>query len=259
VTPDFPAGTREERIVKLNGKVAIVTGGGAGIGLAIVQRFVAEGAKVVAADVTESGVASAATVPGVVSLRADVTQQADIDALVAAARKLGRIDILVNNAGIVDRFLPAGEMTDEVWDRVMAVNLTGPMKLCRAVIPGMVEQGSGVIVNVASIAGVVGGLGGAAYTASKHGLIGLTENIASSYLGTGIRCVGLAPGAIDTGISLGGEPSERGMAMIQRRLAANPPHGVAEQMANAVLFLASDEASFVNGTTLIADGGWVAG
>ncbi|MFM9106262.1 MAG: SDR family NAD(P)-dependent oxidoreductase [Chloroflexota bacterium] len=232
---------------------------GAGIGLAIARRLSAEGARVVAADVSDEAVRRAAEVPGAVSLKADVTRQADIDALVAAARRLGRIDILVNNAGIVDRILPVGEMTDEVWDRVLAVNLTGPMKLARAVIPGMVDAGGGVIVNVSSVAGIVGGLGGAAYTASKHGLNGLTANIASSYLGTGVRCVGLAPGAIATGISIGGEPSERGMAMVNRRMSDNPPSGVAEQMADAVAFLASDEASFVNGTTLVADGGWIAG
>jgi NAD(P)-dependent dehydrogenase (short-subunit alcohol dehydrogenase family) len=244
--------------MKLAGKVAIVTGGGAGIGLAIVQRFAAEGATVISGDVTETGIAAAAAIEGVTSLRSDVSQQADIDALVAAAMEHGKIDILVNNAGIVDRFLPAGEMTDEVWDRVVAVNLTGPMKLSRAVIPSMLEAGSGVIINVSSIAGTTGGLGGAAYTSSKHGLIGLTQNTAAMYGRDGIRCVGLAPGAIATGISLGGDPSERGMAMLNRSIATPPPTGNAEQMADVVLFLASDEASFVNGTTLIADGGWMA-
>ncbi|MGI9254397.1 MAG: SDR family oxidoreductase [Thermomicrobiales bacterium] len=244
--------------MRLEGKVAIVTGVGAGIGLAIAQRFVREGAKVIAGDLTETAVAAAAAVPGVVSVKADVSRQADIDALVAEALKFGKLDILVNNAGIVDRFLPVGEMTDEVWDHVLAVNLTGPMKLSRAAIPHMLKAGKGVIVNVASVAGVVGGLGGAAYTSSKHALIGLTENIAASYGADGIRCVGVAPGAIATGISLGGDPSERGMAMLTKRMMGGPPSGVADDMANVVLFLASDEASFVNGSTLVADGGWTA-
>jgi NAD(P)-dependent dehydrogenase (short-subunit alcohol dehydrogenase family) len=243
---------------RLDGKIAIITGAGSGIGLAMTTRFIAEGARVVAADITEAGLARLRDLTGATPVRADVTVQADIDHLVATAAGLGGLDIVCNNAGIVDRFLPVGELTDDVWQRVLAVNLTGPMMLSRAAIPLMLRAGRGVIINTASVAGLVGARAGAAYVASKHGLVGLTKNIAATYGTDGIRCVAIAPGGINTGISLGGAPSERGYATLNRTLPANPRVGEPVEIANVAVFLASDEASFVNGEVVVADGGWLA-
>jgi len=222
------------------------------------EKFLEAGARVIAADVLDERLAQLYERPGVTALRADVTSQADVDTLVATAERLGRLDVVCNNAGIVDRFLPAGEMTDEVWTRVLDVNLTGPMRLARAAIPLMLRAGRGVIINTASVAGLVGGRAGAAYTASKHGLIGLTRNIAATYGRDGIRCVAIAPGGVNTGISPGGEPSQRGYATLSATLSTNVRSAEPVEIANIAVFVASDEASFVNGTVLVADGGWLA-
>jgi NAD(P)-dependent dehydrogenase (short-subunit alcohol dehydrogenase family) len=244
--------------MRLQGRVAIVTGAGSGIGLAITKRFIEEGARVVGGDIVDDHLAVLGGLAGVTPVRADVTAPADAARLVAAAEGLGRLDVVVNNAGIVDRFLPVGEMTDEVWQRVLAVNLTGPMLLSRAALPAMLKAGHGVIVNIASVAGLAGAKAGAAYTASKHGLVGLTENIAATYAADGIRCVAIAPGGVNTGISLGGEPSERGYAALNRTMGAALRAAEPGEIAAVAAFLASDEASFVNGAVIVADGGWLA-
>src|SRR4051794_6610959 len=208
-------------MMRLQDRVAIITGAGSGMGLAMTRRFVEEGARVVGGDIADDHLAVLGTIPGVTPARVDVTAQADIDRLVATAEGLGRLDIVVNNAGIVDRFLPAGEVTDEVWERVLAVNLNGPLRLSRAALPAMLRAGKGVIVNIASVGGVAGARAGAAYVASKHGLIGLTLNIAATYGADGVRCVAIAPGGVNTGIPIGGQPSERGFAALNRTLPAN--------------------------------------
>ncbi len=244
--------------MRLQDRVAIVTGAGAGIGKAITLRLIEEGAHVIAADVVEDKLSQYSEMAGATPIIADVTKTDDAERMVAAAMERGRLDIVCNNAGIVDRFLPVGEVTDEVWQRVLAVNLTGPMLVSRAAIPHMLQAKRGVIINISSVAGMAGARAGGAYTASKYGLIGLTQNIATTYGADGIRCVAIAPGAVSTGISLGGEPSERGYAALNRTLQTNLRVGEPIEIANVAVFLASDEASFVNGAVIVADGGWMA-
>jgi NAD(P)-dependent dehydrogenase (short-subunit alcohol dehydrogenase family) len=246
-------------------KIVIVTGAAAGIGKATAVAFAAEGAKLVLGDIVKEKLdatvaelkASGAEAVGLVGNIADVN---DANALVDLAKShFGRLDVLVNNAGIMDRFLPVGEVTDEVWSRVLAVNLNGPMFTMRRAIPIMIEQGGGVIVTVASAAGLGGGFAGAAYTASKHGVIGLIKNTAVMYHKKGIRSVGIAPGAVNTGIPLGGAPSEYGYSVLGPGMAGIPRVGEPYELANAIVMLASDKASFVNGTVLPVDGSWLAG
>jgi NAD(P)-dependent dehydrogenase (short-subunit alcohol dehydrogenase family) len=245
--------------MRLKDKVALVTGAGSGIGRAIAELFAAEGARVLASDVSPEKLAALATTPGLQTLAGDVSKDADCAAMVKAAQdRYGGLDVLVNNAGVMDRFLPVGELDDALWQRVIGVNLTGPMQLSRAAIGPMTARGGGVIVNIASVGGLAGTRGGAAYVASKHGLLGLTKNIAATYLDAGIRCVAICPGGVDTGIPIGGQPSARGYAAIQKVIPSNPRSAQAAEIARLALYLASEDASFVNGTAVVADGGWLA-
>lgn len=243
--------------MQLDGKVAVITGAGSGIGLATARLFAAEGAQVVAVDVSEKGLAQLAGIDRVETVVADVANEADVDRMIATAERYGHLDILYNNAGVVDRILPVAECTDDVWERVLAINLTGPFYASRRALPGMLGRGKGVILNTASVAGLSGAKAGAAYTVSKHGLIGLTKNIAATYGPQGIRCVAIAPGAVNTGISLGGEPSTLGMATLTKTMALSTRSAEPIEVARVALFAASDAASFVNGTVLVADGGWL--
>jgi NAD(P)-dependent dehydrogenase (short-subunit alcohol dehydrogenase family) len=176
----------------------------------------------------------------------------------AAVENFGRLDILVNNAGIMDRMLPVGEVDDATWNRVLGVNLNGPMHTMRLAVPIMQAQGGGVIVNVASAAALGGGFAGAAYTASKHAVVGLTRNTAVMYGKQGIRCVAICPGGVKTNIGAGGMPSQAGYATLGPGLATMPRVGEPIELANAILFAASDEASFLNGAIIPVDGGWTA-
>ncbi len=244
--------------MRLDGKVAVVTGADKGIGKAIVDRFLTEGARVVAADLGPTGCAQYEKDPRVAIVLGDVTIRADVDRMIGTAvERFGRLDILVNNAGIVDRFLPVGELTDEMWNKVLAVNLTGPMLLSRAAMPHLIAS-KGVIVNVSSVGGLFGARAGAAYVASKHGLIGLTKNIAVTYAKDGVRAVAVAPGGVSTGIGLGGEPSARGYEALNKTLAASVRMAEASEIASVVAFVASSDASFVSGEVIVADGGWTA-
>lgn len=247
------------RLPSLDGRVAIVTGAASGIGRATAELLHRAGATLVAVDRDATGLARMPAGDGIHPIVADVSDPADVERLVSnAIERFGRIDALCNIAGIVDRLLPVGEVTDEVWEHVLAVNLTGPMLTMRAVLPSMVAARKGVILNVSSVGGLFGARGGAAYAASKHGLIGLTQNVAATYAAEGIRAVAVCPGAVETGISLGGEPSPRGLAALKATLPANPRTGSALEIANLILFLASDDASFVNGAAIVIDGGWTA-
>ena len=245
--------------MSLKDRSVIITGAGSGIGLATTELFRQQGARITAVDISEKALEKFAAMPEIESAVGDVSSRTDVERVVQrAAARFGRIDVLCNNAGIMDRFLPVGEVTDDLWARVMAVNLTAPMMASRAVIPLMLRQGGGVIINISSVGGLGGGKAGAAYTASKHGLIGLTRNVAATYGHDGIRCVAVCPGGVETGISIGGEPSERGFETLNRTLSANPRMGQPREIADIILFLASDQASFVNGAVVVADAGWTA-
>jgi NAD(P)-dependent dehydrogenase (short-subunit alcohol dehydrogenase family) len=242
---------------RFDGKTAVVTGAGSGIGKATAQRLLAEGARVVASDISTERLDAFAAEAGtdmLVTVAGDVSQQSTIDAIMAASG--GVVDALANNAGIMDGFLPTGEITDEVWDRVMNVNLTGPMRLTRAVLPGMVERGGGAIVNTASEAGIRAGASGTTYAVSKHGVIGLTKSTAFFYGPKGVRVNAVAPGGVATNIEAPFQSQlagERLGPLFQAMLtaAATP-----EQLAAAITWLLSDDSTNVNGAILMSDNGW---
>ncbi|SDF49588.1 NAD(P)-dependent dehydrogenase, short-chain alcohol dehydrogenase family [Mucilaginibacter pineti] len=250
---------------KLENKVAVVTGAASGMGRAIALLYAQEGAKVVVSDINLAGARQVATeiqTAGgtAVAVLTNVALESDIRLLIdTAIEKFGTLDILVNNAGIMDDFVPVGEITDELWDRILAVNITGPMRAMRKALLVFVEKGSGVIINVASIGGLQGSRGGASYTASKHALIGLTKSVGFQYAKMGIRCNAIAPGAVNTSISdTIKAPSELGMERAMSGIGLNPRTGESDEIATVALFLASTDASFVNGTVIVADGGWTA-
>jgi NAD(P)-dependent dehydrogenase (short-subunit alcohol dehydrogenase family) len=171
------------------------------------------------------------------------------------------VDILINNAGIMDHFDPVGDVDDEIWNRVMSVNVTGPMRMMREAVNLMLPKGSGSIVNISSIGGLNGARAGAAYTSSKHALNGLTKNTGYMYSKLGLRCNAIAAGAMETSILAGFDFSSLTPLIQQQIMAAsanNPRASKPAEVANLALFLASDEASFVNGAIIVADGGWTA-
>ncbi|REJ12275.1 MAG: 3-ketoacyl-ACP reductase [Paenibacillaceae bacterium] len=251
--------------MKLSGKVAIVTGAASGMGKAIAELFAQEGAKVVASDLNAEGVQ--AVVRGIeakggtaIAVAANVAKEEDVQNLVdTAVSTYGTVDILINNAGIMDNFVPAAEITDELWERVFAVNTTGPMRTTRKVLPIFMEKRSGAIVNIASIGGLQGSRAGATYTASKHAVIGFTKNVGFQYAEYGIRCNAIAPGGVNTNIGTTmNNPSQFGMGKAMSGASNNPRAGEPEEIAAVALFLASDDASFVNGAVVTADAGWTA-
>jgi NAD(P)-dependent dehydrogenase (short-subunit alcohol dehydrogenase family) len=251
--------------MKLQGKTGIVTGAASGIGKAIAILFAAEGAKVVVSDVNLAGAQQTAaeiTAKGgtAVAVATNVAREDDIQQLIdTAVGAYGTIDILINNAGIMDDFSPVGEMSDEMWDRVFAVNAAGPMRAMRQVLPLFLAKGGGTIVNIASVGGLFGCRAGAAYTASKHAVVGLTKSVACHYADKGIRCNAIAPGAVQTNIGASiRNPNQAGMARAMKSMPLNPRLGKPEEIAAAALFLASDDSSIINGAVLTADAGWTA-
>ena len=251
--------------MKLAGKIAVVTGAASGIGKAIAVIFAKEGAKVVVSDINIDGVNDVAA-----QIRAeggcahavmtDVTKEEDIDNMIETAVRLyGTVNILVNNAGIMDNMEPAVDITDAQWERVFAVNTTSVMRATRKVLPIYLAALGGVIINIASIGGLYGKVAGTSYTASKHAVIGFTKSTGFMYANKGIRCNAIAPGAVKTNIqsSMTGI-NEFGVSRTKLALNTNPRHGDPEEIARAALFLASDDSSFVNGTVLVADSGWMA-
>lgn len=254
---------------KLENKVAIVTGAGAGLGKAIAILYAGEGAKVLAADVNETALTELekeiSGIGGTVkTVRANMALPDDVEAMVRAAKdNFGTVDILVNNAGVMDDFSPVADVTDALWDRVMKINVDGPFRAMRSVLKVMLEKGGGSIINIASVGGLNGARAGAAYTASKHALVGLTKNTGYMYAKKGIRCNAIAPGAMNTTIAATIDFEHLpALALVNERImpgmALNPRGSEPIEVAQVALFLASDDASFVNGATIVADGGWTA-
>jgi 2-keto-3-deoxy-L-fuconate dehydrogenase len=252
--------------MKLEQRVAVITGAGSGIGRAMALLFAQEGARILAADINGSAAEETAAAVQAASGTAqaftvNVVEPDEVRAMIeAAVAAYGRVDILCNNAGI-------GSTTDvveaepEEWDRVMAVNVKSVFLGCKYVIPHMLEQGGGVIVNTASVAGMVGLVKRASYSASKGAVIALTRQVAIEYVEQGIRVNCLCPGTVDSPWvgRLLGQADDPGAA--RAALVARQPMGrlgTPEEIAAAALYLASDDAAFITGTGLVIDGGLTA-
>jgi NAD(P)-dependent dehydrogenase (short-subunit alcohol dehydrogenase family) len=246
------------------GKVALVTGGASGIGRASAERLAAAGADVVIADLDEAG--GATTLAAVEAMgqraafvRTDVAQPADVQAMVAVAVDVfGRLDLAVNSAGSPGTYAPFTDQTIDDWTRTLAINLTGTFLSMQAEIPALLDAGGGSIVNVASAAGLMGFPHLPAYVASKHGVVGLTKSVALEYARQGVRVNAVCPGSIRTqmlsGFVDGDEQALEGMGKMQPigRL------GTPEEVAEAIVWLCSDAASFVTGHAMAVDGGVLA-
>lgn len=257
VMPETEAAGWVEKIApgRFEGKTIIVTGAASGIGKATASRIAREGGRVVAVDVSAERLEQLQSeLPDVITVVGDITAQESVDAIAEAAGD--RIDGLANVAGINDDFSPLGETSDAMWDRVMAVNVTGAFKLTRAVLPAMVAAGAGSVVNVTSEAGLRGNASGNAYTTSKHAVIGMTRSAAFMYGPAGIRVNAVAPGGVATGIPFPPNVSEKGSARLQPFQSAIPTLATAEQLAASITFLLSDDGVNINGAILPSDGGW---
>jgi len=251
-------------MAELDGKVALVTGAASGIGRESALAFARAGAKVVVSDITvdagEETVAMIKKAGGeAVFVKADVSKQADVQALIdKAVATYGRLDCAHNNAGIEGVPAPCMDCTEENWDKTIAINLTGVFYCCKAELAQMLKQGGGAIVNTASVAGLVGFAGIPAYTASKHGVNGLTKQIALDYAKENIRVNSVCPGVIHTPMIerfTGGDPAA--LAALE---ASEPVGrlGKPSEIADAVVWLCTDKASFVTGINLPVDGGFIA-
>jgi len=251
--------------MRLDGKVIIVTGAASGMGKAMAEVFAAEGAHVVVSDIQGDAarqVVQTITENGgtALAVEANVAEETAVQQLIdQTITTYGKLDVLVNNAGIMDGMEGVADISDERWERVFSINTTAVMRAMRLAVPLFQKQGYGVILNNISIGGLNGARAGAAYTASKHAVVGLTKNTAYLYAKEGIRCNGIAPGAVETNIGQSmTNINEFGMGRTMLGMGLNPRSASPEEIARLALFLVSEDSSFVNGAIVVADGGWSA-
>lgn len=247
----------------LKDKVAIITGAGSGVRKEMAILFGSEGAKLLLIDIVQERLKDIELLLtdrriDSKTLALDIREKESIDKIInTAIQAYGSIDILCNNAGIMDGAMSVAETSDELGNRVMDINLKAPFRATRAVIPQMLKQKHGIILNTASVAGLYGGRAGVSYTVSKHGLIGLTKHMAAFYGTQGIRCNAMALGAVKTNIGIGSkQPDDMGLKIIQKTFGAMPEPADAGQIAKIALFLVSEQSEYLNGTVLVADSGW---
>lgn len=246
-----------------SGRSVLVTGGGSGIGRAMAAAFAAQGDRVVVADLSaETAGKTVAEIEAAggtaTAVQADVADEASVAAMVeTAVGTYGGLDVLCNNAGVLDSMGLLEDVSLAEWQRTLGVNLTGVFLVARAALPHLLAS-KGSIINTASEAGIRGGCGGPSYTASKHGVVGLTRSIAYMYREQGLRCNAICPGGVNTNI-VQGAMSEDGFGRLSGVLMNAGAMAEPEQMASVAVFLASDAASYVNGAIMPVDGGWFAG
>lgn len=246
---------------RLDGKVAVVTGGASGIGAGTARRFAEDGARVVVADIQdEPGRALVAELgDAAIFARCDVTREDDLRAAVdLAVSELGRLDVMFNNAGVVGVVGPIAETPVEAWDETVAILLRGVFLGVKHAARVMIPEASGVIISTSSTAGILGGLGPHAYTAAKHGVIGLTKSAANELAAHGIRVNAISPGNTATAMTAAVTGNAQDVDTTAERIAAMSPLGYAglpEDIAAAAAYLASDDARYVTGHTLVVDAG----
>ena len=244
-------------------RVSVVTGAGSGIGRALAVAFGKAGARVVVADINLEGAEKTAAEIGdrALPIEVDISNETMVDALVRRALEtFGRIDVLCNNAGMADNLALPADTSIAEWKRVLDVDLTGTFLVTRAVLPHMLGQRVGSIVNIGSEASIRGGCAGAAYTAAKHGMMGLTRSVAWAYANDGIRCNAVLPGPTKTAmVTQATGIDQKGLKQLLPIISLQQHWATPEQMADVVLFVASDAASFMNGAIIAVDGGWSAG